>query len=403
MPSFEYVALDPSGARTTGVLSAPTEQAVLAELESRSLRPLRLKEKPVGGLQLPLLGGRKVSQRRLAQSYLEMGDLLKAGVPIMRALALLSRRKSQPAIADVYRHLAEHVGDGGEISSAMAERPDAFPRVHVAMVRAGEKGGFLEEVFLRLGQFVQAQADLRGKVIGNMIYPALLVSFGVLILTVVFAFFVPMFGGMFNRLEEAGQLPGITAFVFFISDVVGRYGLVTLAVLTVLAIVLMRLARRPDVRRALAVAAVRAPVIGPLNRALAVARFCRLLGTMEQNGVPLLSAMLIAKDAAGNVLLEEAIAEAAESVRSGEDLATPLERSGLFGDDVVEMIRVGEAAGTVGEVLMNIATTLEGRIDRLLTTAVRLIEPLLLLFIAGGVGFVAAALVLPLTRMSSAI
>ena len=119
--------------------------------------------------------------------------------------------------------------------------------------------------------------------------------------------------------------------------------------------------------------------------------------------MPLLSAMLIAKDAAGNVLLEEAIAEAAESVRSGEDLATPLERSGLFGDDVVEMIRVGEAAGTVGEVLMNIATTLEGRIDRLLTTAVRLIEPLLLLFIAGGVGFVAAALVLPLTRMSSAI
>lgn len=392
MPSFVYQALDPTGTRVSGVLAGASQAAVLTELEAKRLTPIQVAE------QAPRRR-RGVSKRALAASYQQLADLLRAGVPLMRSLTLLARQKSKPRLAAVYKELAEHVGDGGEISEAMAQRPDLFPKVHVAMVRAGEKGGFLEQVLQRLAQFVQAQAELQAKVLGSLAYPAILVGVGVIVLSVIFGVFVPMFReGAFTGLAE---LPTITVVVFAVSDAVTAYGPFTAIGLGAIAFGLHRLARRPDVRRALATAQTRGPVIGPLTRALAAARFCRMLGTMEANGVPLLAAMQIAKDAAGNLLMEEAIDAAVAAVRSGEPLAPPLQRSGLFAEDVVEMIAVGEEAGNVDEVLLTIADTLDGRVTRLLTAAVKLIEPLILVGVAGVIVAVAAALILPMTQLSA--
>lgn len=395
MPTFEYIAIDANGARTTGVLAGNSEQAIFAELESRKMTPVRLSE------QADRSSGGGVSSRRLATGYTQLADLLRAGVPLMRALTLLGRQKSQPRLSASFRRLAERVSDGGELAEAMADQPAMFPRVHVAMVRAGEKGGFLEQVFEQLGAFVLAEAELKSKIIGSLVYPVILVVVGSGVLGVIFGVFVPMFEeGMFARLDE---LPAVTEFVLSISRLVTGYGLILLVLFVVACVAVWRMRRHEGVRRRLSIIRTKAPVLGPLTRALASARFCRLLGTMESNGVPLLAAMAIARDAAGNVLMEEAIDRATDAVRAGQPLAGPLGESGLFGEDVVEMISVGEAAGNVDSVLLTIAQTLESRVDRLLSGAVKLIEPLLLVLIAGAIGLVAVALILPMTQVTASI
>lgn len=394
MPLFEYTALNPSGQRVAGILSGATEQAVLLELEARQLVPVAIQTKK----ETASILRRKISGRKLATNYLQLADLLKAGVPLLRALKLLGNRKSQPRLAAVFRELAEGVSQGEDLAEVMARHPDIFPKVHIAMVRAGEKGGFLEGVMARLGQFVMGQAELKGKVIGNLIYPVLLVVFGIGILGVIFGFFVPKFKPMLASIPD---LPLVSKVVFGASSLVADYGPWTLAGAAALLVILWRVSRRENVRRKLAEIRTKMPVLGPLVRALAAARFCRMLGTMLGNGIPMLAAMQIARDAAGNLLMEEAVDKATEAVRAGQPLAGPLEESRLFGDDVIEMISVAESANNLDEVLVTIAETIEGRVDRLLSTAIRLLEPLLLVTIALAVLVVAAGLILPMTRMKT--
>jgi len=393
MTNFQYSAFDSTGRRVAGMVTGASEQAVLAELESRELVPVS-----VSPARSRLMLRRGVGARTLGTAYAQLADLLKAGVPLLRSIRLLGRRRANPKLGEVFRDLADQVADGEELARAMERHPDVFPRVQIAMVRAGEKGGFLEDVLDRLGRFVLAQADMRGKVVGNLIYPGVLVAMGTLVLIVVFGFFVPMFEPLLARVE--GGLPLISKLVFAVSEAVTVYGPITLIVLIVAVVLGRRLLRRPDVRRRLTRVRTRMPVVGPLTRALATSRFCRMLGTLLGNGVPMIASMEIAREAAGNVLLEEAIERATEAVRAGESLAPPLDASGLFPDDVLEMISVGESANNLDVVLLTIAETVEARVDRLLSGAVRLIEPLLLLVIASVVVFVAIGLILPMTQIA---
>ena len=392
MPTFAYIARDLKGERVVGELAAASEQAVLAELESRRLTPVSLECR-----EAPKKSGRRVSARALGTAYIQVAELLHAGVPLLRSLRLLGGRKSNPRLSSMFKEIGEAVAEGSDLGAAMEARDGAFPRVHVAMVRAGEKGGFLEQVLMRLGQLTLAQAEMRSKVIGNLIYPGVLIVFGTIILGVVFGVFVPMFAPMFETIP--GGVPWITKVVFAVSAAVGKYGPLTALGLGIAGVVLWRYSKRREVRRKIERWRTFAPVIGPLTRAMATARFCRMLGTMLANGVPVLQAMQISRDAAGNGVLEDAIEKASESVRAGQPLAPPLAESGLFDDDVVEMISVGEAANTLDTVLVKIADTIESRIDRLLGAAVRLIEPLLLLVLAGAVVIVAVALILPMTQL----
>ena len=392
MPDFEYIAIDAAGKRVRGSVAAASEAAALSELDARKLTPVSVSAGKGAARRRT-----RVSSRRMAMTYHQLADLLKAGVPLLRTLRLMAQRRSDANLAAVFAEISEAVSEGDDLGEAMSRRPDVFPPVHVAMVRAGEKGGFLEGVLRRLGDLVKGQAELQGKVIGNLIYPAVLLGFGVIVSGVIFGFFVPMFRPMFEKIP--GGPPTITKVVFAVSDAVAKYAPITLAVAVAMVFVVARQLRRPMVARKLTELQTRAPLIGPLTRSLAAARFCRMLGTMLGNGVPMLGAMQIARQAAGNVLMEDAIANASEAVRAGQPLAGPLSESGLFDDDVLEMISVGESANNLGDVLVDIAVTIEQRVDRLLTTLVRLIEPLLLLLIAGVVVLVAVSLILPLTKL----
>lgn len=400
MQTYQYIALSPAGARVKGELVGPTEQAVLAELETRQLVPVSVEPKAPGGLFSGFggSGGRaRISARKLGTSYRQVAELLHAGVPLLRSLRLLANRRSDPKLAGVFRDLAENVSAGEDLAGSMSKKPEVFPIFHIAMVRAGEKGGFLETVMGRLGQVVLKQAEIRAQILGSLIYPGVLVTAGTVILALVFGLFVPKFKENFSRFE--GNLPLITRVVLGIGDAVGKYGLVTAVVVTILLISLWRASKLPKVRRTIAEWRTRGPVVGPLVRSLSAARFCRLLGTMLASGVPVLAAMGIAKDAAGNELMEEAIDKASEAVKAGQPLAAPLGESGLFEDDLIEMISVAEAANNLESVLVSVADTLEQRIDRMLAVALRLIEPLLILTIALVVAAVAAALILPMTKL----
>jgi general secretion pathway protein F/type IV pilus assembly protein PilC len=394
MATYAYIARDSAGQRVEGKVTAVTAQSVLAELEARQLAPVQVQEvRDQPRVQ------RRISARQLATAYRQLADLLRAGVPLLRGLRLLSKNKSNPRLAKVMAAVADAVADGSRLADAMASHTDVFPPIQVAMVRAGERGGFLEPVLQRMGTFLEQQADMRGKVIGNLIYPIALLVIGLGIVIIAMVFFVPKFRDFYTRIE----LPLPTKILLGVSDVLSAYWMWMFAALIAIAFAIWRLWQSPAVRREMAAWQLRVPVIGSLISSLAVGRFTRILGTLLENGIPLLGAMQISRDAAGHILLAEAIDRAAEAVRSGETLAKPLADSGMLSDDVIEMISVGESANNLPSVLITIAETIEKRVDRLLGVFIRLMEPILLLGLAGVVLFIFVALIVPMMRMSSSL
>jgi len=394
MAQYLYVARNAAGQRVTGTLSGGSEQHVLAELQQRQLAPVRVEE-----IREQTAFQRRISTRQLAQAYRQLGDLLRAGVPLLRGLRLLGRSKSNPRLARVMSDVSDSVADGERLAEAMAAHKGVFPDIQIAMIRAGERGGFLEEVLHRMGSFLEHQADMRGRIIGNLIYPCALLAVGLGIVIFALVFFVPQFQDFYEGMD----LPLPTRILLTASDLMINAWFGVLIAATLLIAGAWWLWRQPGIRRQLAAWQLRVPKLGPLVQSVAVARFTRILGTLLENGIPLLQAMQISRDAAGHVLLAEAVDEAADAVRAGESLADPLARSGLFSDDVIEMIAVGESANNLSEVLVTIAETIEKRVDRMLSVFMRLIEPLLLLMLAGAVLFIFIALIVPMMRMSQAV
>jgi general secretion pathway protein F len=394
MATFAYIARDEAGQKVSGKLSGGSEQAVLAELQSRHLAPVKVEI-----IREQVRFQRGVSGRQLAQAYRQMADLLRAGVPLLRALRLLGRSKANPRLANVMSRVADEVADGSRLADAMSAHKDVFPPIQIAMITAGERGGFLEPVLTRMGTFLEHQADMRGRIIGSLIYPIALLLVGTGIILFALLFFVPQFEEFYSRIA----LPWPTSVLMACSRAMTNAWPVLLVCVAVFSVGIWWALRQPTVRRHLAIWQLRIPKLGPLIQSLAVGRFTRILGTLLENGIPMLSAMQISRDAAGHVLLAEAVDEAIEAVRAGEPLAQPLAASGLFSDDVVEMISVGESANNLPVVLVTIAETVEKRVDRMLSIVMRLIEPVLLLGLAGIVMFIFIALIVPMMRMSTAM
>ena len=394
MPAFSYVARDSGGRKISGRLDAASESAVLAELSSRGLAPVRVTEAAARRSK-----SARVPVRQVARVYRQLADLLRAGVPLLRALRLLGRGKSHPALTAVVAQIAEEIAQGERLADAMGRHPRIFPPVQTAMVRAGERGAFLEQVLARLGTFLEHQDEVRSRVVGSLIYPVLLVTIAFSVVLVALIFFVPKFRDFYKKIE----LPLPTKILLGSSDLVIHWWplLVVLGVAAVAGFLFLR--RHPAVRRAWADWIVRLPVVGPLVRAVAVARFARTLGTLLENGIPMLSAMQISRDAAGHPALVEAVDRAMEAVRAGDSLAKPLGESGFLEDDTVEMVAVGESANNLATVLLRLADTLEQRSDRTIGLLIRLMEPAMLLALAGLVLFIFLALIIPMMRLSAAM
>lgn len=400
MPDFNYLAREATGKQVTGTLSAVSEQDALSNLAGRSLFPIRLTVSADSQKQAST-GARRVPARILSVFYNQMADLLKSGVPLLRSLKLLEEQTSHPALKFVIQDVREQVADGNRLNDAMRRHPKTFNHLTVSMIRAGEEGSFLEEVLARIATFNDHQEELKGRVVGAMIYPVFLMTVGTGIVTIMMIWFVPKFAAIFDRMKNQGTLPWATTTLLSFSDLLQHWWLAIIVVLTAVVAGLAAWLRTADGARKLDLWQLKVPGLGPVLQNLAVARFCRMLGTLLRNGVPILQSLRIARDASGNIVLAEAIGNAVENVSGGQSLAAPLRASGQFSRELVEMIAVGEEANNLENVLINVADNLEKRASRRIDIAVRLLEPMLLLVMAAVVTFVIVALLLPVMNLSS--
>lgn len=399
MPDYQYIARAAAGGQVSGVLSAATEQEALQLLAAQSLFPVRVdvRQETVHKKS----SGKRVPPRHLAVFYTQLADLLKAGVPLLRSLELLENKLGHQGLRLVVRDVRERVQEGTPLAEAMRHHQRVFSELAVSMVRAGEEGAFMEDVLKRIAAFTEHQESLKSRVVGAMIYPVFLLVMGTTIVVLMLAFFVPKFAPIFERMAARGDLPWATTTLMSLSDFVRGYWFFGVVALGIAVYGLVRTFRDEAGRVRLDRLRLKAWGVGPIIRSLALARFCRILGTLLRNGVPILQSLNIARDATGNKVLSDAIGTAAASVSTGKSLARPLSASGQFPDEIVEMISVGEEANNLDQVLIDVADNLERNTNRLLEMFVRMLEPLMLTVMAGVVLFVVVALLLPIMKSST--
>ena len=400
MPDFKYLAKAMTGKQVSGTLTAASEKDALAGLAAKSLFPISVMLTEQSKQQAST-GSRRVSAKYLTVFYNQLADLLKSGVPLLRSLQLLEDQTSHATLKFVIQDVREQVADGTRLNDSMRRHPKTFNFLTVSMVKAGEEGGFLEDVLARIAAFNDQQEELKGKVTGAMVYPLFLMSVGLTIVTIMMVWFVPKFAAIFGRMQDQGTLPWATTTLLAVSDVIQAYGLLILFAVVGAGAGPIVYFRSIEGARNLDKWKLKIPGLGGILQNLAVARFCRMLGTLLKNGVPILQSLRIAKDASGNVILAEAIGNAADNVSSGQSLAVPLRSSGQFSRDLIEMIAVGEEANNLENVLIGVADNLEKRTSRRIDMVVRLLEPVLLLVMAVVVTFVIAALLLPVLNLST--
>lgn len=400
MPDFAYIARNSAGQKITGTLAAATEREAINILAGRSLFPVKVaadKSAAAPGANL------KVRGQTMATVYSQLAALLRSGVPLLKAIAILREQTSHKNLKAILEEVHHRVEDGSTMADAMIRFPRAFSEMAVNMVRAGGEGGFLEDALERVASFTEQQEDLKARTLSAMVYPLLLGSAGSIVVTALIVFFVPKFAVMFERLRERGELPWVTDMLLWVSDISRQWGWLILLAAVALGFLLNVRLKTEAGRRTADLLRIKIPVIGPIFLSFAVARFCRVLGTLLHNGVPILKALEISREASGNRVLTEAIAKASENISGGHSLAGPLAASGHFPKMVVEMIAVAEESNTLDSVLVGLADDLEKRTSRQLDLFVRLLEPLMLILLASVVLVVVIALLVPVIKMSSTL
>ena len=414
MPSFQYKGLQANGAMTEGQLEANDRQGAFAQMAGLGLRPVSLAEKAATGksssFALPAsfaaLSFRKratkVSARELENFTRLLSSLLAAGVPLSRALVILHKEASNPTAQAKWKEIHDSVVDGMALADAMGKSPETFPRVYTAMVQAGETGGFLDLVLAQIADFQAREKELRSKVMAAMLYPCVLLFLALAVLVFLLTFFIPKFQVIFKGLGAALPLP--TQIVLGASHVMRSYGVFVVVGIVVLLLLVRSWFASEKGRRVWEGLILRAPIVGPLVAEFAMARFCRMLGTLLGAGVPLVQGLNVGRKSIGNQILVDAVATSIERVQQGGQLGASLaECKGLFPSSVVEMISVAEESGRLEQELVRIANVTEGDLDRQLKTAVAFAEPLLLFFIAAFIGTIFISMVLPIFTMQEYI
>jgi type II secretory pathway component PulF len=420
MPTFQYRAMGSDGAVAEGQLEAAGRQEAFRQMEERGLRPIRLVEaakgaKPVkagsgspagngnGAVSWSWSGGaRRVTGRMLENFTRLLSSLLAAGVPLSRALVILQKESSAPVAREQWKAIHDLVVDGMSLAGAMAKSPATFPKVYVAMVEAGETGGFLDVVLGQIADFQAREKEMRSKVLTALLYPAILLVLALGVLTFLLVFFIPRFQSIFAGF--GAKLPLLTQVIVSLSEGMRHYGLFVAAAVAVSVLVLRNWLVSPAGRRTWEGLILRLPVVGSLVARFAMSRFCRMLGTLLGAGVPLVNGLNVARRSIGNQILVDAVANSIDRVKEGKPLGASLaECRTLFPGSVLEMIAVAEESGRLDQELVRIAQVTESDLDRQLKTAVALAEPLMLFLIAGFIGTIFIGMVIPIFTLQDYI
>lgn len=341
----------------------------------------------------------RTSLKSLTQFTSQLSTLQDAGLPIVRSLKILEGQLPKGPFKSTLVGVTEDVESGSPLSDALAKHPKTFDGLYTNMVKAGEAGGVLDVILSRLAGFMDKAAKLRKRVKGAMIYPIVVMFVTVSILLLIMIFVVPKFEEVFKQIPGLGELPAITQYLQAASRSLVNYWYVYLGVVAALVIGSRAFAASAPGRRFFDRLKLRLPIVGKLTRKIIVARFSRTLGTLVASGVPILEALTICKDTAGNYVLENALVKVTESVREGESIAEPLGESGIFDDIVVNMIDVGEETGELDKMLIKVADNYDEEVDVEVGSLVSVIEPLLILFMGGAVFIIVLGLFLPLMKL----
>lgn len=404
MVDFNYTARDAAGKLTKGTISANSQREAAVQLGSRMLFPVTVSPIPGGKKTsgFSFLGGR-VSGGKMAAFYSQLGGLLQSGVPMIRALTVLSQQTGSPVLQSALADVKARVEEGESLGDAFSRHPKIFNDMACNMVRAGSEGGFLEDALERIASFVEQQEELKGKTIGALAYPVFISAVGGIVVSVLLVFFVPQFDSLFDAMRKRGSLPMATEILLAISRFVKSYWWL-MALMAIAGLVFFSQYFKSEAgKRRWDLLKIKTPMLGSVFLNLSVSRFCRVLGTLLANGVPLLKSLDISSHAAGNRILAESVAIAGEEVTAGSRLAKPLDACGHFPKTVVEMISVAEESNTLDKVLVQISESLEKVTFRRLEVVVRLLEPIMLLLLAMIVMFVVLALMVPVLNSSSTL
>jgi len=418
MPKYNYVALDARGNETKGSLDVATQNEAIGRVKEMGLFPTKIAEAEKahekqaarkarsGGkkgasalniqIKIPGLSGR-VKQKVLTAFTRQLATLVDAGLPLLRGLRVLEKQERNAALKSIIGDLALAIEGGSTFSEALAQHPKTFNRLFVNMVKAGELGGVLEVVLKRLAEFAEKAQKIKGKIKSALFYPVavMIVATGILILLMTFV--VPRFKDVFAGMDV--KMPGFTLAVLAISDAIRHHILPTMSGLAVVWILFLLFLKTKVGRLIWDKFKLKMPAIGPVISKVAISRFTRTLGTLVSSGVPILQALTIVKETAGNVVISNAVAKVHESVKEGETITAPLESSGVFPPMVVSMVDVGEQTGALPEMLLRIADNYEEEVDNAVAAMTSLLEPIMIVALAFIVGSIVIAMFLPLIAM----
>ena len=426
MPRFEYTALDARGAESTGVLDAATQNDVVAQLRQQGFFPTSVVVEGQGKkIAKAVKGGNKavavakskdkkgfaffqrktVPTKTLMIFTRQLATLIDAGLPLLKGLTVLAKQEKDLVLKGSIIQIADSVQGGSTFSEAMGQHPRIFQKLYVSMVKAGEIGGVLELVLTRLAEFQEKAQKLKNKIKSAMTYPLVVLVIALLILVFLLTMIVPKFAGIFkDMLGESAKLPALTLWVMGVSQfLLNMFVPPTLWITLVLIFGIgsgwWALNNTVKGIEFMDKMKLKLPIFGDISRKGAIARFTRTLGTLVTSGVPILQALNITKETAGNVVLADAITKVHDAVKEGESIVSPLEASGVFPPMVISMVDVGEETGQLPDMLLKVAEVYDDEVDNAVDSLTSLLEPIMIVFLAFIVGTIVIALFLPLIEI----
>jgi type IV pilus assembly protein PilC len=400
MPIFKWEGKTAKGAIKKGETEAPNEAAIRIHLRQQNIIPTKIASKGKE-IKISLPFRQKVKQRSIAIFTRQLATMIDAGLPLVQSLEILSSQQEVKLFKNIIREIREDVEGGSTFAGALKKHPSTFNELYTNLVVAGEEGGILDNILTRLANYIEKSEALKKKVKSALIYPATIVGVAVIVVMILMIFVIPVFETMFKSAGSSLPLP--TLIVVTLSKLIKKYVIIFIPALILLIYLLKKYYQTESGKAAIDRLLLKIPVFGPLLKKIAVARFSRTLGTLVSSGVPILDGLSIVSRTSGNRTIETAILNARASIREGETIAEPLNRSGIFPPMVIQMISVGESTGALDSMLSKIADFYEEEVDIAVVNLTSLLEPFLMVFLGVVIGGVVIAMYLPIFQMASAV
>jgi general secretion pathway protein F len=403
MAVYQYEALNRAGKSIRGIVDAESARMARAKLRGQGLYPTRVEEEGAAGGEgaAGFSLWNRIPPKDLALAFRQLSTLVEAGIPLVSSLSALIDQLGNPMLKKIFTQVREKVREGSSFADALSLFPRVFSNLLIGLVRTGEMSGTLDLALARWADFSEQQVALRERIRAALAYPLFMLVIGVGVLLFLMTFVVPSVTKIFSDLGQALPLP--TRILIAVSDFLSLYGWALLIGSVGLSLWLRKWLRRESGAWIWDRWKLRLPLGGGWYRKLAISRWARTLATLLQGGLPLLQALRAAQDVVGNRLIAQALEEARERIREGAEMAFSLRQSGFFPAMVLEMVAVGEKSGELGKMLEKVARNLEGEVEAELRAMISLLEPLMILLMGVGVGFIALSILLPILEMSRMI